>query len=126
MLLHGVASVATYLAVDLGVALPAEGHEAVESAVEGEAAHFVGGAGGFDGDDVVDTRRGANVTAWHSCLDAQLAATLTKRCGAEFQGAEFSPLTAVVDGGFVLRLLGCAASPGEAFRFVHIIHLLMS
>ena len=107
--------------ISFGVALPAKGHEAVESAVEGEAAHFVGGAGGFDGDDVVDARGGADVTTWHSCLDAQLAATLAERCGAEFQGAEFSPLTAVVYGGFVLRLLGCAASPGEAFRFVHFV-----
>ena len=98
--------VGALLAVYLGVALPAEGHEAVESAVEGEAAHLVGGAGGFDGDDVVDARSGADVTAWHSCLDAQLAATLAERCGAEFQGAEFPPLSAVVDGGFVLRLLG--------------------
>ena len=112
MLLHGGLSVASHLAVYLGVALPAEGHEAVESAVEGEAAHFVWGAGGFDGDDVVDARRGADVTTWHSCLDAQLAATLAERCGAEFQRAEFSPLSAVVYGGFVLRLLGCVASPG--------------
>ena len=106
MLLHGVASVATYLAVYLGVALPAEGHEAVESAVEGEAAHFVWSAGGFDGDDVMDARGGADVTARHSCLDAQLTATLAEGRGAEFQRAEFSPLAAVVDGGFVLGLLG--------------------
>ena len=58
----------------------------------------------------MDARRGADVTSWHSCLDAQLAATLAEGRGAEFQRAEFSPLAAVVDGGFVAGLLLVAAS----------------